>query len=600
MSIVISTQKVSISNLDYFDTWFSAAQKHQNHPPIDKQIEFIEKSRWQAQHKPSETLDVFIAYSRTDSDFVRQLNDYLQYYGNKTTWFDQDSIPVTADFEQEMLNGIAKSHHFLFIISPQSVNSPFCEKEVEHAHALNKRMITLLYRQPDPFKLHKALRPIHWIDFSKSVHFNRRKADEVIRVLKTDEAYFSQQTKWLLRAQAWLNKKKDETLLLQGSEFEEAKTWLEEAKTKVPDVHANSLQQQLIQASEYEIKTKVLSDRLSKALWMCAALFIALGMSLYAWQKKENADPTQIEEAKIAKNLAQEKLALCQKETDMKLGLCSQNLATCNQALIQANNWKIFRDSLKDGSEGPEMVLIPAGEFQMGDIQGGGDDDEKPVHQVSVSAFAMGRYEVTVGEFRQFVNATKYVTEAEKGDGCKIYKAGSWKKVDDANWRNPYFSQEDNQPVTCVSWNDATAYTEWLSKETGQVYRLPMEVQWEYAARAGTETKYWWGNEIGSNKANCWKSYCRDSFEYTAPVGSFAANLFGLYDMAGNVWEWTCSEYEESYNGKEKSCSSNADLFVLRGGSWYISAGWVRSANRIRSSRAIRGTLGGFRLARLL
>jgi general L-amino acid transport system substrate-binding protein len=313
------------ANLDYFDTWFGAAQKRQNHPPIDKQIEFIKKSRWQAQHKPSETLDVFIAYSRTDSDFVRQLNDYLQYYGNKTTWLDQESIPASADFEQEMLNGIAKSHHFLFIISPQSVNSPFCEKEVEHAQALNKRIITLLYRQPEPFKLHKALKPIHWIDFSKSAHFNRSKADEVIRVLKTDEAYFSQQTKWLLRAQVWLNKKKNEGLLLQGSEFEEAKTWLEAAKTKAPYVHANSLQEQLIHASEYEIKTKVLSDRLSKALWMCGALFmIVLGMSLYAWQQKENA--------KATKSLLQ--------ETNKKLGSLQQDLLISKTRTTEKNNRK--------------------------------------------------------------------------------------------------------------------------------------------------------------------------------------------------------------------------------------------------------------------
>jgi len=262
---------------------------------------------------------------------------------------------------------------------------------------------------------------------------------------------------------------------------------------------------------------------------------------------------------------------------------------------------EVFRDTLKDGGSGPEMVMIPAGSFQMGDIQGGGDSDEQPVHWVSVSAFAMGRYEVTVKEFRQFVNATGYVTDAEKKDGCYVNNAGSWGKVDDANWRNPYFSQGDNQPVSCVSWNDATAYIAWLSTQTGQQYRLPTEAEWEYAARAGTETKYWWGNEIGSNQANCYSDYCGDSFEYTSPVGSFAANPFGLYDTVGNLWEWTCSEYESSYKGKEEHCSNNdAGLFVLRGGSWVDGARRARSANRNWRSRTDRGGDCGFRLARLL
>jgi formylglycine-generating enzyme required for sulfatase activity len=276
---------------------------------------------------------------------------------------------------------------------------------------------------------------------------------------------------------------------------------------------------------------------------------------------------------------------------------------------IVASPGEVFRDTLRDGGSGPEMVMIPTGSFQMGDIQGGGYSDEQPVHWVSVNAFAMGRYEVTVREFRQFVNATGYVIDAEKEGGCYVDKDGDgvWEKVDDANWRNPYFSQGDNQPVTCVSWNDATAYTTWLSLQTGQQYRLPTEAEWEYAARAGTETKYWWGNEASHEYANYGTDSCcnglaegKDQWVYTSPVGSFAANPFGLYDTAGNVLEWTCSEYESSYNGKEEHCVSDAGLFVLRGGSWNGDAAWARSTGRVRSSRAIRGRSGGFRPVRLL
>jgi formylglycine-generating enzyme required for sulfatase activity len=234
---------------------------------------------------------------------------------------------------------------------------------------------------------------------------------------------------------------------------------------------------------------------------------------------------------------------------------------------------KVFRDRLKDGSLGPEMVWIPAGSFQMGDIQGGGANDEQPVHRVSVEKFAMGRYEITFAEYDKFAQAT------------------GREKPDDEGWGR------GNRPVINVSWRDVKAYADWLSQQTGQNYRLPTEAEWEYAARAGTNTKYWWGNEIGANKANC-NSDCKDNFEYTAPVGSFMANPFGLHDTVGNVWEWTCSEYENRYRGKEKRCVSNAPLFVLRGGSWFNIAWGARAAFRSRNELSFRDDFLGVRLAR--
>ncbi len=259
---------------------------------------------------------------------------------------------------------------------------------------------------------------------------------------------------------------------------------------------------------------------------------------------------------------------------------------------------KVFKDSLKVGGFAPEMVMIPAGSFRMGDIQGGGDSDEKPVHDVSVSRFAMGKFEVTVGEFRKFVKAANYKTDAEKRGSCYTYDNG-WKNVKGANWRNTKFSQNDNHPVVCVSWNDTTAYAKWLSNQTGKEYRLPTEAEWEYAARAGTDTKYWWGNDIGSNKANC-NSDCGDSFKYTSPVGSFSANKFGLYDTSGNVWEWTCSEWANPYNGNEKQCVTTASSLSIRGGSWSYDARSVRSAGRNRYTPAYRTNGVGFRVSRLV
>jgi len=139
---------------------------------------------------------------------------------------------------------------------------------------------------------------------------------------------------------------------------------------------------------------------------------------------------------------------------------------------------KVFQDRLRDGGLGPKMVIIPAGSFRMGDIQGGGDSDEQPVHRVSIGKFAMGMYEVTFAEYDKFADAT------------------GRKKPNDKGWGR------GNSPVINVSWNDATAYAKWLSNQTGKNYRIPTEAEWEYAARAGTETKYWWGNEIDKSKAN--------------------------------------------------------------------------------------------------
>jgi formylglycine-generating enzyme required for sulfatase activity len=168
------------------------------------------------------------------------------------------------------------------------------------------------------------------------------------------------------------------------------------------------------------------------------------------------------------------------------------------------------------------------------------------------------------------------------------------------NWRNPGFAQTDDHPVVCVSWNDAMAYVDWLNKQTGQMYRLPTEAEWEYADRAGTQTAYWWGVTPGSNRANCDGCGSRWDNKQTAPVGSFSANPFGLYDMAGNVWEWTCSEYDPNYGGKELSCtcSETSGPCVLRGGSWSSVPRRLRGAARLWFNSRGGYLGGGFRLAR--
>jgi formylglycine-generating enzyme required for sulfatase activity len=194
----------------------------------------------------------------------------------------------------------------------------------------------------------------------------------------------------------------------------------------------------------------------------------------------------------------------------------------------------VLRDSLRSGGEGPEMIFIKGGCFQMGspESEDGHGNDERQ-HRVCIEKdFYIGKYEVTFADYDRFAEAT------------------GREKPDDQGWGR------GNRPVIDVSWHGAIAYLEWLSEQTGQRYRLPSEAEWEYAARAGTQTAYWWGDEIGSNRANCDGCGSRWDSHQTAPVGSFPANPWGLHDTVGNVWEWTCSGYDESYGGAEGECIS--------------------------------------------
>jgi formylglycine-generating enzyme required for sulfatase activity len=235
-----------------------------------------------------------------------------------------------------------------------------------------------------------------------------------------------------------------------------------------------------------------------------------------------------------------------------------------------------FHDRLKDGTLSPEMIWIYTGQFRMGDIQAKGHSDERPIHEVLVNRFAIGRYEVTFAEYDRFATAT------------------GRKKPNDNGWGR------GKRPVINVSWEDATAYAKWLSQQTGKQYRLPTEAEWEYSARSGTKTAYWWGNQVESNLANCDGCGSYWDNDKTAKVGSFSPNAFGLYDTVGNVGEWLCSAYEYKYNGKEQQClNKNRFQFrVIRGGSWNSPPKNVRSASRSGNSVIYRNNRVGFRLAR--
>jgi len=273
----------------------------------------------------------------------------------------------------------------------------------------------------------------------------------------------------------------------------------------------------------------------------------------------------------------------------------------------------VFRDC----RDCPEMVVVPAGNFTMGSSasekswavsQGatpGSVSDESPQHHVALRSFALGKYDVTRGEYAAFVRETGY----SAGDGCG-HDGATWKKQAGVSWRNPGFRQTDRDPVVCVSWQDARAYVSWLNGKVPRQhstsgdgpYRLPSESEWEYAARAGSTTRFWWGDDDGSAAGHAW--YKGNAGGQTHSVGSKPANPFGLYDMAGGVWQWTEDCYADSYANAPADGSAaetgNDCLRVDRGGSWFYAPWLLRAATRERNPIGYRDIMLGFRLARTL
>jgi formylglycine-generating enzyme required for sulfatase activity len=240
-------------------------------------------------------------------------------------------------------------------------------------------------------------------------------------------------------------------------------------------------------------------------------------------------------------------------------------------------------ETFKECTTCPPMIVIPAGSFTMGSPAGEGDNDEHPQHVVTIAApFAVSKFELTFDDW-----------DACTADGgCDHYKPS------DDGWGR------GRRPVIDVSWNNANAYIEWLQKKTGKPYRLLSESEYEYATRAGTTTAYPWGDDISKNKANCNGCGSQWGGKETAPVGSFAPNAFGLYDMVGNVWEWTQDCSETSYNGAPTDGSAwiGGDCLsrVLRGGGWAYHPSYLRSAARNWDHPEDRGDRFGFRVGRTL
>ncbi len=244
-----------------------------------------------------------------------------------------------------------------------------------------------------------------------------------------------------------------------------------------------------------------------------------------------------------------------------------------------------FSDPLEGIGQGPELVVVPGGHFLLGDSSDRGNYNEHPAQPIEVrQPFAIGRFELTFADWQRYSRATGKPLPDNEGWGLS-----------------------EHRPVIHVSWFDAQSYCQWLSKVSGQRYRLPTEAEWEYAARAGSSSYYWWGEQLdspeGRPRAHCRGCGAPRSIQYkSAQVGQFAANAFGLYDTAGNVWEWTASRFVTPFDGSEQRSAAVLEQSprVVRGGAWNSGPTYLRSSLRDLKQPQHKDYAVGFRVLREL
>ena len=519
--------------------------------------------------------DIFISYARADRDRVRVLADALARRGH-TAWWDPE-IPPGEPFDKVIARALGGAKAVIVVWSRHSVDSDWVLAEADEGKKRRILVPVLIERTDIPlgFRRTQAADLVGWTGDEAHPEW-RKLADKIDRVLRGEMLDFG----------------RDES----GRDGPQTGT------------------------------------KRRRAAWIAAGLAAILAASGGAYYAKRIADDEH-----FAELLRRAETAIVEERfPDAERALAeARKLRPSDSDLIRAaaryseelrrknaeRTVPIYDSATRDCAECPELVEIPAGTFVMGSPDGEKFryDLEGPQRRVVIERpFLMGRFEVTVAQFRAFVRKSGHNPVA----GCAVFKFGGRGWDPDrpdpyAKWEKPDFPIGEYHPVVCVSWFDAKAYAAWLSRETRKVYRLPSEAEWEYAARGGTSGRYYWGDDErdacshaniadsttrGRIPANWERLPCNDQHAFTAPVGRFKANAFGLHDMLGNAWEWVEDCLNRTYDGAPADggpwVTGECEERIMRGAAWISQARDVRLANRGHNVAKVGYYATGFRVVR--
>ena len=515
-------------------------------------------------------LKVFVSYSREDIAFADELVEGLTFHGFDVL-IDRNSIAAGENFQTRLGGLILAADTIVFALSPSAIASPSCLWEVDEALRLSKRILPVLMRPVDFSAAPERLKFINAIPFTG--HKAVSALTVLVQALNSDIDWLRRHTDLAEQAAEWSRSGQADDRLLRGGTLAEAKAWLaakprnapeptqahrafiaasEDAETARASAERQRLEQIAAAQAEREAALRQAQASLHKgqrALAAAGALFACLIAGAIGWQHE----------------------AYLKEQYHWRLTMRPAVLSVDTEKAGAARPGSDFTECAIGC---PTMIVIPAGKFMMG----------PPGKQREVTIarpFAASRFDITSDEWRQCLSAGACPIPSDSG------------RVDSGN-----------RPATYVSWDDANLYTAWLSRLTGREYRLLSEAEFEYAARAGTGTAFYWGDDLGMGNANCRGCGSAWDGQQTAPVGSFKPNPFGLYDMHGNVWKWVQDCFVEGYKDVASDGSAAPSWRgcsrVIRGGAWEQKPDFLRAAFRESDRPLRRSSIIGFRVARTL
>jgi formylglycine-generating enzyme required for sulfatase activity len=514
---------------------------------------------------------VFLSYSRQDSGFTDRLaealtdRDYTPDYdraGYDPANIDS-GISAQDPWWQRLQQMIAKADAIVFIVSPGSTGSAVCDEEIAYAQGLGKRIIPILRRPIDFAKAPPRISALNVkLDFTDDREEMFSAAlDQLCTALDLDVVWYRESRRLTQLALEWDWEGRPADRLMSSADMKATARLLESRprNAELPPQVLIDFRDESREHRENEVRRLRRMQTASTVLMICVIAgligWINQSFLISQWNWYVKMRPYMKAQVRPFVLTPEAERAL---KPAASFHECSKNC--------------------------PEMIVVPAGSFMMGspETENGHDPRESPLHKVTIpQPFSVSKFPITFDEWDACVSV----------GGCVYNSDGSYGR--------------GTRPVNNVSWDEAEQYAAWFSLMTGRPYRLLSEAEFEYAARAGTTTAYPWGDELGKGNANCKGCGSEWDSKSTSPAGFFKPNAFGLFDMQGNVFEWVEDCYEESHAGAPADgsarISASCKRHVVRGGSWYDSPDYLRSANRSRQDAAdSRDDDLGFRIARTL